>query len=179
MNKARRAKWEEDNNIESHMGTTGGTTGKTPVMSLINRDTGQVYSKVLNDVSRDTVREVIESVADVPTIDLHTDRHGSYKDVGRDARSHERVNHSNNEYATPTGATTNAVESFFAQFKRSLDGTHHHVSRVHLHRYLNEFGFRHNTHRMRDTERIATYCANLFGKRLTYRPVQQGPALAG
>ena len=32
--------------------------------------------------------------------------------------------------------TTNAVEGFFSQLKRSIDGTNHHVSRTHLPRYL-------------------------------------------
>ena len=35
-----------------------------------------------------------------------------------------------------TGATTNRAEGFFSQLKRSLDGTHHHVSHEHLHRYV-------------------------------------------
>jgi transposase-like protein len=175
MNKKRRAKWEADNQIGEHMGTTGGTTGKTPVLSLINRDTGQVYSQVLNDVSRDTVRTAISEVADIPNIDLHTDRHGSYVNLGREARSHERADHTKGEYVTKRGGGTNQVESFFGQFKRSLDGTHHHVSRVHLHRYLAEFGFRHNTHQMKDAERIDIYYSGLFGKRLTYRPLVQRP----
>jgi hypothetical protein len=29
--------------------------------------------------------------------------------------------------------------------KRSIDGTHHHVSREHLNRYLAEFDFRYST----------------------------------
>jgi hypothetical protein len=38
--------------------------------------------------------------------------------------------------------TTNLAEGYFSQLKRSLDGTHHHVTREHLHRYLAEFDHR-------------------------------------
>ena len=37
--------------------------------------------------------------------------------------------------------TTNIVEGFFSQLKRSIDGTHHHVSKTHLQRYLDQFDF--------------------------------------
>ena len=32
------------------------------------------------------------------------------------------------QYKLPGGAGTNLAEGFFSQLKRSLDGTHHHVS---------------------------------------------------
>jgi len=35
-----------------------------------------------------------------------------------------------------------------AQLKRSINGTHHHVSPEHLHRYLAEFDFRYSTCKM-------------------------------
>ena len=38
--------------------------------------------------------------------------------------------------------TTNHAEGYFSQLKRSIDGTHHHVSQEHLGRYLAEFDFR-------------------------------------
>jgi transposase len=41
----------------------------------------------------------------------------------------------------------NGVESFWAQFKRSVHGTFHHVSRKHIQKYLNEFSYRHNYRR--------------------------------
>lgn len=54
--------------------------------------------------------------------------------------------------------------------KRSIDGTHHHVSVEHLNRYLGEFDFRYSTRKLTDVERTA----ELAGKmtcRLTYRPL--------
>lgn len=45
---------------------------------------------------------------------------------------------------------TNTIEGFWAQFKRSVDGTHHSISPKHLQKYLNEFAYRHN-HRVSGT----------------------------
>jgi len=84
------------------------------------------------------------------------------------------VNHSAGQYARyRNGAviSSNAVESFFSQLKRSLDGTHHHVSRKHLARYLGEFDFRHSTRKMSDTERVVKLYGQTEGIRLTYRPM--------
>lgn len=47
--------------------------------------------------------------------------------------------------------STNKAENFCSQLKRSVDGTHHHVSVEHLPRYLAEFGFRYSTRMMTDT----------------------------
>jgi hypothetical protein len=50
------------------------------------------------------------------------------------------VNHSIGEYMRGN-VFTNQAEYYFSQLKRSIDGTHHHVSREHLPRYLAEFDF--------------------------------------
>ena len=56
--------------------------------------------------------------------------------------------------------------------KRSLDGTHHHVSREHLHRYLSEFDFRYGTRKMSDTARMSRLMEQVGGRRLTYRRIR-------
>jgi hypothetical protein len=63
------------------------------------------------------------------------------------------------------------VEAFFSQLKRSLDGTHHRVSRKHLHRYLAEFDFRHTTRGENDGQRFARLLGQVAGVRLSYRPL--------
>lgn len=55
--------------------------------------------------------------------------------------------------------------------KRSLDGTHHHVSHKHLHRYLAEFDFRYSTRGESDTVRMRRIVEQADGRRLTYRPL--------
>jgi len=67
------------------------------------------------------------------------------------------------------GASTNRAENYFSQLKRSIDGTHHHVSREHLPRYLSEFDYRHSTHRMSDDARMRDLMGRVGGRRLAYR----------
>ena len=58
--------------------------------------------------------------------------------------THKTVKHRVGEYVSPQGATVNGIEGFWAQLKRSINGTHNHVSPKHLSKYLGEFEFRHN-----------------------------------
>ena len=63
----------------------------------------------------------------------------------------------------------NRLEGFFSQLKRSIDGTHHHVSTEHLQRYLTEFDFRYSTCKMTDKNRMETIVRSADGKRLSYK----------
>ena len=97
-------------------------------------------------------------------------------EVGHEFAAHKTVEHGSQYapgcYVGKDGATTNAVENFFGNFKRSMKGTYRFCSEQHLQRYLNEFQFRHN-HRatlgFTDGERTATALKGIEGKRLTYR----------
>jgi len=40
--------------------------------------------------------------------------------------------------------STNSIEGFWSQLKRSINGTHHFVSPKCLQNYVNEFAFRYN-----------------------------------
>jgi hypothetical protein len=53
------------------------------------------------------------------------------------------VNHGAKQYVRGR-CHTNTIEGFWAQLKRSIDGTHHHVSRKHLQAYVDEFAFRYS-----------------------------------
>ena len=103
---------------------------------------------------------------------LHTDEAKSYIPIGKAFADHQTVNHSANEYVNENGATTNAVESYFSQLKRSLDGTHHHVSKKHLGRYVAEFDFRYSTCKDTDTMRLQKMVDQTAGRRLTYKPLK-------
>lgn len=84
---------------------------------------------------------------------------------------HHTVNHSEREYARDGGITTNSVESYFARLRRSLIGTHHAVSKHHLHRYVSEQDWRWNTRELSDAERRTLAIRGAEGKRLSYRPL--------
>jgi hypothetical protein len=87
---------------------------------------------------------------------------------GASQAGYEFVSHDAREYVRGD-VTTNHAETYFSQLKRSLDGTHHHVSREHLERYLAEFDFRYSTCKQTDTERMGQIVEQTHGRRLTYR----------
>lgn len=110
------------------------------------------------------------------TSELHTDESRLYVQVGKEFAAHKTVEHGWNQsgfYVGADGQTTNAVENFFGNFKRSMKGTYRFCSPQHLKRYLAEFEFRHNNRSglgINDGERTAKALKGAEGKRLTYRP---------
>jgi transposase-like protein len=145
-----------------------GRHDKTPIMALVSRETGEVRSQVVNDVKPATLRAVLHEHVVPAATHLHTDGARNYRLIAREFASHGAVNHDAREYVRGD-VTTNHAEAYFSQLKRSLDGTHHHVSREHLPRYLAEFDFRYTTRRDSDTERMERILRRVAGRRLTYR----------
>ena len=147
-----------------------GAANKTPVVSLVERG-GKVHSRVVTNVTGKNVKDVLQANVS-PDATLMTDSYQVYAEPGKDFAAHETVDHGKGEYARGD-AHTNTVEGFFSQLKRSLDGTHHHVSAKHLHRYVGEFDFRYNSHKVTDGERTVTAIQKTAGKRLRYRDTKE------
>jgi transposase-like protein len=147
-----------------------GEHDKTSVQTLVSRETGEARSRVVPDVTGENLRHALATHTDPKRTHLQTDSHFAYRGIARELRfaSHATVDHSKGEYVKGD-VTTNPAEGFFSQLKRSLDGTHHHVSREHLHRYLAEFDYRYSTRFMTDSERMARTIGQTAGRRLTYR----------
>jgi transposase-like protein len=152
-----------------------GPSTMTPVVSLLSRQEGEVRSKVVPNVRRETLRSAIRAQVDLPNTTLHTDNAMAYTRIGWQARAHESVNHGMSEYVRGD-VTTNHAEGYFSQLKRSIDGTHHHVSIEHLPRYLAEFDFRYSTRQMSDGQRLVTLLGRA-GRRLTYFSSDFGSSL--
>lgn len=152
----------------------GGTAHLQPVLSLVNTSTGEVRSAVVPDVTGATLRKVIAEQVDMAGSTLHTDAGKQYRPLGQEFIEHQWVDHSSNEYVrySPNGViTSNQAEGYFSQLKRSIDGTHHHVSREHLPRYLAEFDFRYSTRKMTDSDRMRRLIEQTEGRRLSYKPL--------
>jgi transposase-like protein len=147
-------------------------TDKTTVFSLINAGTGEVRSRVVPNVTGHMMRKAIAEQVDVAGSVLHTDAAMHYRQLGQEFLRHEWVDHSAREYVRGD-VSTNRAEGYFAQLKRSLDGTHHHVSKTHLSRYLAEFDFRYLTCKVSDAARMAHLLGQVEG-RLTYKRVKRG-----
>jgi transposase-like protein len=147
---------------------------KIPVMSLVSEETGEVRSVVVPDVTGTTLRKAMQDHVDVPNTTLHTDRSGPYRKIGSEFAGHRSVDHQDREYVRYDDGvivTTNAAEGYFSQLKRSIDGTHHRVSTVHLPRYLAEFDYRYSTRKLTDSARMERMIDQAAGRRLTYRPL--------
>jgi hypothetical protein len=125
---------------------------------------------VVNSVNGSTISKFLGDHVDMANSVLHTDESVNYSPVSTEFQAHESVNHKQGEYVRGS-VSTNRAEGFFGQLKRSIDGTHHHVSPEHLHRYVNEFAFRYSTCKMEDNERLQTMVDQAAGRRLTYKPL--------
>lgn len=140
---------------------------KTPVVTLVNRETGEARSQVMRRVTGTNIAQALKNNIET-SADLVTDQAAVYGAVGQQFPSHETVNHSEYEYVRGS-VHTNTVEGFFSQLKRSIDGTHHHVTEDHLNRYLAEFDYRYSTRSLNDTQRTQRLLGQVAGRRLTYR----------
>ena len=161
-------KWRHESKRTS---TDGRGTDKVPVVSILNESTGEVRSHVVTDVSGHTLGQILMGNVDPDGSTLVTDQWRGYLPVGQFFSKHETVDHSEGEYVR-AGYTTNPLESFFSQLKRSIDGTHHHVSSVHLHRYVAEHDWRRSNCRATDADRMAMLVESGEGRRLTYEQVK-------
>src|SRR5262249_17445852 len=106
-----------------------------------------------------------------PDTRLMTDESRLYTGSSEAFASHETVKHSVGEYARGD-VNTNSAEGYFSVFKRGMRGVYQHCKEKHLHRYLSEFDFRHNTRTalgFDDVMRAQLAIKGAEGKRLTYR----------
>ena len=150
----------------------GYVKNKTAVVSLVERG-GRVRSQVVERVSGKRITKILKRhVATDAT--LNTDESPVYTKAGAIFAAHSTVNHSVEEYArrdrhTGELTTTNAAEGFFGNSKRSLDGTHHHISKRHTGLYFAELDYKYNTRRDSDGERTVGGIRKMTGKRLMLR----------
>lgn len=146
----------------------GRLDNKTAVVTLVERG-GEVRSQAFERVNSANLEHMLSTHVD-PSATLMTDERRQYATLGRSLAAHKTVSHHANEYARGD-VHINTAEGFFGQLKRSIDGTHHHVSRRHLNRYLAEYDFRYNTRKMSDGERTVMCTRKATGKRLMYDKV--------
>lgn len=147
---------------------------KNVILSLVERG-GEVRSF---HVEASSIKEVIPVVQENISREaaVMTDSANIYRGRLDDFASHDRVDHSQDEYVRQEDGRplihTNTVEGYFSVFKRGMRGTYQHCKEKHLHRYLAEFDFRYNARvalGVDDEQRAAKMVKGVSGKRLTYR----------
>lgn len=114
--------------------------GKTPIITMVQRN-GEVRSFVTDNVGSGNMYKVITENIEKGS-KLITDGFTAYKWVGMQY-DHIPVKH-NKDYITFGEKHTNSVEGFFSHLKRTIKGTHIHVSKEHLQKYANECSFRYS-----------------------------------
>jgi transposase-like protein len=145
---------------------------KNKVLALVDRNSGQARSFVVDDVKAATLGPIIrENMAREAR--LMTDENASYKPIAKDFAAHGIVRHMHGEYVSKANPDlhTNTIEGFFSVFKRGMKGVYQHCAHNHLHRYLAEFDFRYNNRKalgVEDHQRAEKLLKGFVGKRLTY-----------
>lgn len=120
---------------------------KTVVMGIIERDghlrAGPIYSLTGANLERHVAHNV------APGTTISTDEWRGYGRLSSLGYTHGTVDHSKEEYVRGIHHV-NTLESHWGQLKRSIRGTHVHVSGKHLWKYVSEFSYRRN---FRDSHR--------------------------
>ncbi len=151
-------------------GHTGGATGKTIVLGMLDRDARQVRAQVVPNVKREVLQtEVLENVKFGTKV--FTDNAVPY-DKLHWRYVHEVVNHAE-EYVRGQ-VHTNGLENFWSLLKRGLKGTYVAVEPFHLERYVDEQVFRFNNRAtkdnpLNDSDRFLLALSQVANKRLTYK----------
>ena len=116
-------------------------SNKTIVAGIVERG-GKVATKIVPNTSADYLETNITGTV-VKGSTISTDEHGSYRHLGQAGYEHGTVRHAVGQYKSGKHST-NTIEGFWSLIKRSINGTHIHVSQRHLPKYLGEFEFRWN-----------------------------------
>ena len=119
----------------------GYTGNKTVVFGMLERG-GDVMTKVVSNVRKKTLQPIIKANVEAGST-VHTDELKSYTGLNKAGYGHETVNHGAGEYVDGE-CHVNGMEGYWARLKLSIRGTHVHVSRKHLEKYVKEFEFRYN-----------------------------------
>lgn len=156
-------------NKKLHAGRGG--VGKTVVVGMRDQN-GQVRAMPVENTKAKTLAGFISANAPAGAT-VVTDDFLGYSPLHRAGFTHKTVNHSVGEYVRDM-AHTNGVESFWALLKRGHYGIYHYMSAKHLHRYVKEFSFRHNTSQAGTMQFINMTIDRMVSKHLTYEELIRG-----
>jgi transposase-like protein len=117
-----------------------GTPGKTIVFGMVERD-GRLLAGPVERINMRTLEPLILKHVEKGST-VSTDELASYNDL-RLSYDHGRVRHPANQYKKGIHYT-NTVEGVWSILKRSIRGTHVHVSSKHMWKYVSEFAYRYN-----------------------------------
>lgn len=120
----------------------GGKSNKTVLFGVVERDGGKLRAGPIPDVTNYTIEPIIAGNVQAGSI-VSTDEAPVYNHLLMRGYDHGRVNHSVKEYVKGIHHT-NTIEGHWSHFKRSVAGTHIHISAKHMWKYVSEFSYRYN-----------------------------------
>jgi transposase-like protein len=127
---------------------TGRGTDKAVVIGLVERG-GRVKARALpylrTGIAENIIQTNVAAGARIDTDELNV--YGVLADKGFD---HQTIKHGAGEYVRGD-VHTNSIEGYWSRLKNSIRGTHVHVSKKYLGKYVAEFSYRYN---MRKTPAI-------------------------
>lgn len=156
-------------NKKLHIGR--GAVGKTAVVGMRDQS-GQVRATPIADTKSGTLIDFIAANAPAGAT-VVTDELRGYRPLARAGFNHLTVNHSVGQFVRDM-AHTNGIESFWALLKRGHYGIYHYMSAKHLHRYVKEFSFRHNTSQVGTMQFINMTIDRMASKHLSYEELIRG-----
>jgi len=122
-------------------GVKRGMENKTVVLGMVQRD-GRVIAGPIPNRLKETIEPIVQRNVKRGA-KISTDEHGAYNELAGLGYNHGTVNHAADVWVD--GIThTNSIEGHWSQLKRSIRGTHVHVSSKHLWKYVSEFSYRRN-----------------------------------
>ena len=148
-----------------------GAVGKIAVVGMRDEN-DQVRAQPIKNTKAETLQGFVADNAPKGAT-VVTDDARAYIGLGAKGYIHKTVNHSIGEYLRDM-AHTNGIESFWALLKRGHYGIYHHMSKKHLHRYVDEFCFRHSTKQYGTMGFIDMTIGRMTDKRLTYKGLING-----
>jgi transposase-like protein len=127
---------------------------------------GKARIQTVPNVKGHTLKSAIRENVSPDSI-VMTDNYRGYKGLDKEYKEHKTISHTTHKYVDGI-IHTNTIEGFWSLLKRGIVGIYHHVSPEHLHRYCEEFEYRYNSRKYKDTERFGLLLSTCDG-RLTYK----------
>jgi len=132
---------EIDETLVGGRGSRDYMANKTSVFGMLERD-GRILAGPIPNRKSLVLEKTIEHNIQ-PGSTISTDEWVGYTNLGPMGYEHGTVNHSVEQWVDGIHHT-NSIEGHWSQLKRSIRGTHIHVSRKHLWKYVSEFSYRRN-----------------------------------
>ena len=155
-----------------HASKKGNPMGNKFAVVGLKAHTGRIIAFPVPNTDPTTLQNAILDHV-IPGTTVFTDGHPAYAALASYGYTHKWVNHSVGQYVNGV-ASTNGIESFWALLKRGYIGVFHYMSWRHLHRYVNEFAFRHSVGPGNGFATIGAVLDEMVGRRLTYKKLLAG-----